>query len=171
MGLLDKLLGRSALPASTTCPPVTATPGPRGAHAAWDLVRAHAQALDPKWRLVGITSGTDLRPDGRSATWEFVFDLPGREAMLLATLAPPADADPDTAAPGLTLRVRTGRASGAPLPVPFRDSPEVVAGFAAEGVDFVAGPTDMKLEARVLASGPAWITFDWNGERHAAFAA
>ncbi len=46
----------------------------------------------------------------------------------------------------------------------MRDSPEAVAEFSRRGVDFVAGPSDMKLESRVLASGDArWVTYysDW----------
>jgi hypothetical protein len=39
-------------------------------------------------------------------------------------------------------------------------------------VDFVAGPTDMKLEGRMLPSGPpVWVTFYWDREYITPFAA
>jgi hypothetical protein len=171
MGLLDQLFGRPALAASVTHEAISVAPGPTTAHQAWAHARPRAEAFDAKARLVLVTSGTDLRPDGRSSRWEFLFELPSRQATLLASLAPPDDGDPDTAPARLTLRVQPapGRAPGPALPSRFRDSPDVVAEFAANGVDFVAGPSDMKLEARVLGAGPAWITWTWDGERHAAF--
>jgi hypothetical protein len=52
-----------------------------------------------------------------------------------------------------------------PLSFEFRDSPAVVAELSAAGVDFVAGPTDMKLESGFSVNGKAvWITYCWNKE-------
>jgi hypothetical protein len=52
----------------------------------------------------------------------------------------------------------------------FRDSPAVVAEFAAAGVDFVAGSSDMQLDAKALASGEAvWVTYCWDEQRTAEF--
>jgi hypothetical protein len=52
------------------------------------------------------------------------------------------------------------------LPENFRDSTEAVTELAAQGVDFVSGPSHMSLEARVLPSGQSiWVTRDWERER------
>jgi hypothetical protein len=132
------------------------------AHEAWAFARPHAESLDPQAKLVLITSGTDIQADGRSFTWEFLFRLPRRQARLLLTYAPADDApDVDRAPVMVVTRVTTAadRDDVAVLPLVFRDSPEVIAEFARGGVDFVAGPTDMKLEARISAAGqPVWVT-------------
>jgi hypothetical protein len=47
------------------------------------------------------------------------------------------------------------------LPAEFRDSPAAVASFAAQGVDFVAGPTDLTLSTRRDKAGdPVWVVQD-----------
>jgi hypothetical protein len=123
--------------------------------------------------LLLITSGTDLQADGRSLTWEFLLDLPSRRARVLLSLAPPEDAaDPDRAPLVLTRRETRSaeREKSHALPFEFRDSPEVVLELGRAGVDFVAGPTDMNLEGRVLSSGrAAWVTFTREGERTVEF--
>jgi hypothetical protein len=146
------------------------------AREAWVHVAAVATALDPRARLTLITSGSDMSPAGRSRTWEFIFHLPGRHATVMLSLEPEPDSpDVDTARSMLTRRVRHAAAIDAErpsFPHRFRDSPEVVAEFSARGVDFVAGPTDMKLEGRVLPSGEAvWVTYSWDGEHTTPFAA
>jgi hypothetical protein len=56
------------------------------------------------------------------------------------------------------------------LPEQFRDSPEVVEELSEGGVDFVAGPTDLKLEGQILSTGQAaWVTYYWNAERTVEF--
>jgi hypothetical protein len=45
-----------------------------------------------------------------------------------------------------------------------------VAELAAQGVDFVAGPTDLKLESRLLPSDVAvWVTYYWDVEMTVRF--
>lgn len=44
----------------------------------------------------------------------------------------------------------------------FRDSIDVVDAFAADGLDFLAGPTDMKLETGFsMTEKPVWVTYNW----------
>lgn len=96
-------------------------------------------------------------------------------AQALMRISPREDTDDIDHAP-VYLVQRLDAADGEPgtgavLPGRFRDSPEVVAEFSAGGVDFVAGPGDMKLESRLLASGEAvWVTYYWDEERMAGFA-
>jgi hypothetical protein len=171
MSFLDRLFRRALVP-STTRSELPRT-GPTTAREAWELARPEALALDPGARLLLVTSGTDLQADGRSLTWEFLLALPARQARVLVSLAPPESAaDPDRAPLELTRRVTRSAERDEPraLPFAFRDSPEVVLELARAGVDFVAGPTDMKLEGRVLPSGlAAWVTFTRQGERTVAF--
>ena len=139
------------------------------AHEAWAVVSPVAQGLDPQARLTLITSGLDMNHAGCSRTWEFIFFLPKRNATVMLSLEPNSQgADVDTAQCILTQRIKPASAADTrkpPFPDHFRDSPEVVAEFSANGVDFVAGPTDMKLEGRMLPSGDAvWVTYYWNQE-------
>jgi hypothetical protein len=146
------------------------------AHDAWAHVAPGATALDPQARLTFITSGLDMNHEGRSRTWEFIFFLPRRNATVMLSLEPDPDSpDVDTAQSILTQRIRPASAIDGrrpPFPDRFRDSPEVVAEFSADGVDFVAGPTDMKIEGRVLPSGFAvWVTYYWDREYVTSFTA
>jgi hypothetical protein len=145
------------------------------AHAAWAVARPAAHALDPQARLTLITSGLDIDLHGCSGTWEFIFYLPGRNATVMLSLEPaPESGDVDNAPRVLTRRMRDAFMQDArrpPFPDRFRDSPEVVAEFMKRGVDFVAGPTDMKIEGRILPSGDAvWITYFWDREFTTPFA-
>lgn len=172
MGFFDRFRNRPLHP-SREAWTVRERPGPLTSHEAWALVRPAAYRLDAAPRLTFITSGLDLHPDGRSFTWEFGFDLPGRRARVLLSVGPPeATEDIDEAPVVLVQRITAaaGAGQGPALPEQFRDSPEVVAAFEAGGVDFVAGPSDMKLEARVLPSGePVWVTYYWDEERSLPF--
>ena len=146
------------------------------AREAWAHVAPEATALDPRARLTFITSGLDMNHGGRSRTWEFIFSLPRRNAAVMLSLEPdPESPDVDTAQSILTQRLHPASALDAqrpPFPDRLRDSPEVVAEFSADGVDFAAGPTDMKLEGRVLPSGQAvWVTYYWDREYVTPFAA
>lgn len=100
--------------------------------------------------------------------------LPAQQAQALFSLAPAEDAEEIDSAP-LVLTQRIGPAgAGAEhtpaLPLPFRDSPAIVAELAAGSVDFIAGPTDMKLEGRVLATGEAvWQTYYYDETRTVAW--
>ncbi|MCS7072713.1 MAG: hypothetical protein NZM00_14505 [Anaerolinea sp.] len=149
---------------------VRAPPGPLTSREAWDIVQPIVAGLDPQARLTFITSGLDISHAGRSFTWEFMVHLPARQAQALLSLAPADDAaDVDSAPLVLTQRIGPADAGAEhppALPLPFRDSPEVVAELAASGVDFIAGPTDMKLEGRILATGEAvWLTSYWDEVR------
>ncbi|NWF81290.1 MAG: hypothetical protein HXY37_14805 [Chloroflexi bacterium] len=89
-------------------------------------------------------------------------------------LAPADDAEEIDSAPFvLTQRIGpdgAGAEHTPALPLPFRDSPEVVAELATDGVDFIAGPTDMKLEGRVLTTGEAvWQTYYYDETRMVAW--
>lgn len=60
----------------------------------------------------------------------------------------------------------------APLPMPFRDSPEAVADLMAQGVDFVSGPTDLVLSTDRLKNGTVvWKTGDRRRDYTTAFEA
>jgi hypothetical protein len=144
------------------------------AHRAWTVVAPVVKDLDPHAELTLITSGLDMNHKGCSRTWEFIFFLPNRNATVMLSLEPDAESsDVDSAQCILTQRVKPASALDAqrpPFPEHFRDSPEVVAEFSANGVDFVAGPTDMKLEGRVLPSGDAvWVSYYWDQEYTTSF--
>ncbi|MFO7556918.1 MAG: hypothetical protein R6W88_17100 [Desulfobacterales bacterium] len=172
MSILDRLFNRS-LPASRTKSEVRSQPGPLTVHEAWAFAMPEAQSLDANAQLILITSGTDIQRDGRSFTWEFLFHLPNRKARLLSSLGP-SEASPDQEqAPVVMVNRVTQSTEKKPvrgLPFEFRNSPEVVEELSLSGVDFVAGPTDMKLEARILSTGEAvWMTYYWSEERLVAF--
>lgn len=163
MGLFDKLRNRPSVP-STERRLAREQPGPMTAHESWAIAYPEMKKLDEAAKLTLVTSGLDIDHRGRSTTWEFMFVVPRLRATALVTLAPQEDAeDVDRAPIQMTLRLSVAPDSEltrAGLPVAFRDSPEVVAGIAAQGVDFVAGPTDLKLESRLLRSGEAvWVTY------------
>jgi hypothetical protein len=175
MGFLDRQINRQAethITRSAVC-------GYRGsitAHQAWSVAAPVARRLDPRARMTLITSGLDMDHYGRSRTWEFIFYIPGQNATMMLSLEPDPDSpDIDTAPSVLTQRLRQAFPDDAlrpPFPWQFRDSPEVVAEFTAKGIDFVAGPTDMKLEGRMLPSGDAvWVTYSWDLEYTAPFTA
>lgn len=172
MSFLDRLFNRP-LPASTSKQEVRSQPGPLTAHEAWAFARPEAQALDSNAQLILITSGTDIRPDGRSFTWEFLFQLTSRKARLLLSFEPSDTApDPEQAPIMMVKRIMhfTDQKPALGLPGEFRNSPEVVEELSRSGVDFVAGPTDMKLEARFVSTGQAaWVTYFWGEERAVPF--
>ncbi len=174
MGIFDRIFNRSLKP-STSIREVRRQPGPMTAHEAWALVRPRARELDARARWTFVTSGLDISREGRSFTWEFLFELPKLRAQALLSLEPAAEAgDPERGPIVLVERINPVSGSGTDpkdaLPESFRDSPEVIAEFSAGGVDFVAGPTDMKLEGRRLKTGKAvWVTWFWDEERTVAF--
>jgi hypothetical protein len=143
--------------------------GPLTLHEALAVVLPVANGLDTTARLTFITSGLDLQHDGRSFTWEFGCALPKLTATAMIGLEPSVEAENPDESP-LILRQRVNPASTMDLqrpllPVKMRNSPEVVAALAAKGVDLVAGPSDMKLESRVLDSGEAiWVTYYYDRE-------
>lgn len=166
---------RPSLKSSTTRRVVRDEPGPLTAHQAWEWVWPAIQALDPEARLTLLTSGLDIGPDGRSFTWEFGFEMPQRRGYALFSIEP-SGRDPDTDPIILVERMhsmdRAQMNQHPVLPALFRDSPEAVAELAAQGVDFVAGPSDMVLFARVQVSGRAvWVTDYWGEERAVPFVA
>lgn len=176
MSFLDRFRKRPALP-STSKQKIRDRPGPMTAHESWAMVRPVAKQLDAGALLTLVTSGLDISPEGRSFSWEYLFLLPGIRARTLMSVSPSEDTDDiDTAAIYLVQRLHPASDDelniDAALPERFRDSPEVVAELSAGGVDFVAGPSDMKLESRLLASGEAvWVTYYWDEEKVASFGA
>lgn len=169
--------GRRSEPPPARTVTQSLVPGRRGsmtAHEAWAVAAPAARALDAGARLTLLTSGLDMSREGRSRTWEFLFFLPDRNATAMLSLEPePGAEDVDIAHTVLTRRIGPAINADRPgFPLSFRDSPEVVAEFTARGVDFEAGPTDMKLEGRVLPSGEAlWVTYYRDGEYATRFAA
>lgn len=151
---------------------VRTTPGPLTAIEAFEMALAEAQALDPRTQLILVTSGTDIQANGRSFVWEFLFGLEARKGMVMVSLFPDINA-PDVESAAVHVKRRIQGSDGksfVPLPFEFRDSPEVVAELSAAGVDFVAGPTDMKLESGFSADGKAvWITYCWKKRYEASF--
>ena len=173
MGLFDRFR-KPRLTTSVDRWIVRDAPGPLTVHQAWALVLPVVQAIDPKAFPTFITSGLDLDPRGQSFTWEFGFDLPSRRSHALLSIEPLDDGGAVDEAPlQLVQRIRPIAGVQRPaLPMAFRGSPEVVSEFMARGVDFGGGPTDLKLETRVLPSGEAiWVTYTWDAEVHAPFSA
>ncbi len=174
MSLFDRFRHQAFQPSMTQYK-IRDEPGPLTCRQAWAIVRPVALELDPGSQLTFITSGLDMSAKGRSFTWEFLFLLPRRCIRALFSLEPSRETDDIDNAPivltqRLTPASTTDLKRASTLPEPFRDSPEVVEEFSAGGVDFVAGPSDMKLEGRVLATGePVWVTYYWDGERRTSF--
>jgi hypothetical protein len=173
MGFLDRFFNKPTEPSITR----RAVPGLAGsmtAHQAWAVIAPAAKALDPHASLTLITSGLDMDHKGCSRTWELIFFLRKRNATLMLCVEPDHEnSDIDKAQCILTQRIHPASSLDAQRPVfpdNFRDSPEVVAEFSANGVDFVAGPSDMKLEGRMLPSGDAvWVTYYWDQEHSTSF--
>ena len=161
MGIFRKLLRQKRIPPldRAAAPELV---GSVPLSAAWTLAKGRVDGIDASARLLFITSGLDLDAAGRSRAWEFRFHLPQVGAILWLSLeADPESEDIDQAAWIITQRSQpeTESDSALPsLPLPFRDSSDAVAELAAAGVDFVAGPTDLKLESEVLSDGSAcWV--------------
>ena len=173
MGLLDRLFNKPIAP-SVTKRAVPELSGSMTAHQAWAVVAPLVRGLDRNARLTLITSGLDMNHEGRSRTWEFIFLLPQRNLTVMFSLEPdPQSADVDGSPCILTQRINQASATDATRPAfpdRFRDSPDAVAEFSAQGVDFVSGPSDMKLEGRMLPSNEAvWATFGWDREHTTSF--
>jgi len=173
MGFFDRFLNRPIGP-SVTQRAVPELCGSITAHQAWAAVAPIVKAMDRQARLTLITSGLDMSDKGCSLTWEFIFFLPEPNVSVMLSLEPdPQSADVDSSPCILTQRINqasTIDASRPAFPDRFRDSPDVVAEFSANGVDFVAGPSDMKLEGRVLPSGEAvWVAYYWDKEYSTSF--
>ncbi|MFA5027237.1 MAG: hypothetical protein WC713_05130 [Candidatus Methylomirabilota bacterium] len=175
MGLVDRLFKKP-----DDFPVITRTPsgisGRMTAHQAWAVAAPMAKAADDGARLTLITSGLDLDRQGCSRTWDFLFYLPNRTLTMMLSLEPDPQSEELEIGP-VIVTTRTHKASSSDsarpaFPDRFRDSPDVVAELSAHGVDFVAGPSDMKLEGRMRSSGDAvWVTYYWDQEFIAAFSA
>jgi hypothetical protein len=131
-------------------------------------------SLDRQAKLILITNGFDMNHSGCLRTWEFIFFIPKGNVTVMLILEPdPQTADVDSSPCILTQRIKKASSIDANRPAfqnQFRDSPDVVAEFSAHGVDFVAGPSDMKLEGHILPSGEAvWVTYYWGRENSASF--
>lgn len=163
MSFLDKPLKRSLKP-SEQRRLVRETPGPLTAHEGWAYAKGEALALDARAQLVFVTSGTDIRTDGKPFAWEFLFALPGRNADILLSYGPPQNCQDVNRAPVVVvMRVSvTSRRPQRVLPFDFRNSPQVVDELSRMEVDFMARQTDMKLEGQCSAEGePQWIPYSW----------
>lgn len=168
MGFVDQILGRVSKP-SIKRRTVPECVGDITVHSAWIIVSQIAEQHDHKAKLTFITSGMDLNREGRSHTWEFFFLLPSRKSTAMISLEPDSQCENVDNAPCILIqRLKPTIPSDRyklSLPLPFRDSPEAVAEFIAKGVDFEAGPSDMKLESRALPSGKVlWVTYYWDKE-------
>ncbi len=173
MGFFDRFFNKPIRP-SITKRAVPELCGGITAHQAWAVVAPMVKAMDRHAKLTLITSGLDMNNKGCSRTWEFIFFLPTRSVTVMLSLEPdPQSADVDSSPCILTQRINQASSIDANRPVfpdRFRDSPDVVAEFSANGVDFVAGPSDMKLEGRILPSGEAvWVTYYWDREHNTSF--
>jgi hypothetical protein len=172
MSLFDRIFKKTLKPAVSQQP--TGLSGPLTLHEAIAATFQIAIGLDTGAKLTFITSGLDLQQDGRSRIWEFICILPNRGATLMLSLEPDSRAeDPDKATIILTKRIKTALPPDIKrpyLPALTRNSPDVVAEFSLRGIDFVAGPSDMKIESRILPSGEAaWVTFYFGEEFTAPF--
>lgn len=173
MGFLDRLFNKP-IESSITRRAVPELSGSVTAYQAWAVVAPIVKALDRHAKLTLITSGLDMNNKGCSRTWEFIFFLPERNVTVMLSLEPdPQTAEVDSSPCILTQRINQASSIDANRPAfpdQFRDSPDVVAEFSANGVDFVAGPSDMKLEGRILPSGEAvWVTYYWDQEHNTSF--
>ncbi|MCP9927493.1 hypothetical protein [Cyanobium sp. CH-040] len=173
MKLFDRFIQRPLAPSGTkrVLPELC---GVMTAHQAWATAAPIVKAMDRQARLTFIASGLDLNEKGCSLSWEFIFILPERNVNVVLSLEPdPQSEDVDGSPCILIQRINQAAAIDASrptLPDGFRDSPDVVAEFIAHGVDFVAGPSDIKLEGRVLPSGEAvWVTYYWDQEYSTSF--
>ena len=167
MGLFGRLFRKPIKPSISQRP--SGLCGPVTLHEALAIVLPAANELDPKAGLTFVTSGLDIQQDGRSHTWEFSFILPNRSATLMLSLEPDAQSEDPDAAPSV-LKQRVNPLSQMDsnrvfLPAQIRNSPEVVAELSSRGADFIAGPSDMKIESRILDSGGAvWVTYYFDQE-------
>ena len=167
----------ASAPIAPTRRTVREAPGPLSARQAWELVQPVLRNLDPAPRLTLLTSGLDLNSAGLSFTWEFGFELPATGQYALLGIVPSGEGPSiDTDALVLEQRLQPLRRMPAVarpvLPTDFTDSPEAVAEFTRQGIDFVSGRSEMSLSARVLPSGEAvWVTEDWHAERTVPFVA
>jgi hypothetical protein len=141
----ERRMQNSSIKSSITQRKVRDQPGPLTAHQAWEIMLPVAKELDSQAQLTFITSGLDMSREGRSFTWEFLFILPKPGVRVLLSVEPSSGAeDIDNAPVMLVQRLNPVSAAevsrAAKLPESFRDSPEVVAEFAAAGVDFGVEP-------------------------------
>ena len=174
MSFLDGFLKHGVKP-STSRRKIRERPGPMTARESWALIWPIAAEIDPLARLIFVTSGLDINPKGQSFSWEYLFFLPGIPAKIMMSLSPMETADTDNAPIYLVQRLQPVSNSELKtihfLPDKFRNSPEVISELSLKGLDFTAGPSDMKLESRVLPTGEAvWVTFYWDVELTTPFA-
>ena len=173
MGFLDHFLKHRVKP-STSRRKVREKPGPMTTRESWALIWPIVEELDPRARLIFVTSGLDINPKGQSFSWEYLFFLPGMQAKIMMSLSPMETADIKNAPIYLVQRLHPVSESELKtihfLPERFRNSSEVISEFSSKGTDFAAGPSDIKLESRVLPTGEAvWVMFYWDGELTTAF--
>lgn len=146
---------------------------PLTARQAFLYVEPATAKYDKAAKLVLVVSGEDIDAEGRSHLWEFFFDFPMQRAQGIFRIELDEDEDGDNfVAYYLIEEIKpVSKLDQRPaLPIPFRDSPEVIQAFANQGVDFIAGDTSMYLSGEVLPNSKAiWKIFAYGVEYQASF--
>lgn len=156
--------------------------GPVTAREAFAIADPAAKGYDADAFCHLMSAGERIDGEGVSDLWELFYMLPSARARAAFGVGIDEHCDPDSEweqrylfenlqpfarhEPGDTLgRLIPGRAFDVraqwkqdlerhvPLPVPFRDSPEAVRTFMAQGEDFVSGDIHLTVQTRTLATG------------------
>lgn len=175
--------------------------GPITARDAFAISDPVAKSYDADAFCHLMNAGERINSEGISDLWELLYLFPGERARAIFGVGIDEHCDPDEEwelrylfegvrpfvrhEPGgiLGRLIRSGafdvRAQWqrelerhAPLPVPFRDSPEAVRMFIAQGEDFVSGDIHLTVQTRTLATGEAvWWSMAYGVEYTTPFAA
>lgn len=175
--------------------------GPLTAREAFAIADPAAKGYDADAFCHLITAGERIDGKGLSDLWELFYMLPNARARATFRVGIDEHCDPDEEweqrflfedvrpfahhKPGdiLGRLIRVGafdvRAQWrrelerhAPLPVSFRDSPEAVRAFIADGENFASGDIHLTLQTRTLATGEAvWWSMAYGIEYTTPFAA
>ena len=147
---------------------------PITSHQAFAYIEPALARYNQSAKLILVVSGEDIDIEGRSTLWEFFFDFPTIHAKGNFRIELNEDENKDNlVAYFLVEEINTSsNISIYPaLPIPFRDSPEVVKSFINQGVDFIAGDTSLYLSGEVMPDGKAiWKTFAYGIEYQEPFA-
>lgn len=130
------------------------------------------KAVDSRYVLTMVTTG-DVNERGLAYTWDFLFDFPRRAASgVFIVQACDSDQEIDTQPLCVVtfVKPRPAQKPPAPLPLDFIDSPETVQALAAQGANYISGPSDMPLSSKILSGGAAvWVTYMYDREFQAPF--
>ncbi len=174
--------------------------GPLTASEAFVIVDPAAKGYDADAFCHLLTAGERINGEGLSDLWELFYMMPNARAKATLGVGIDEHCDPDEEweqrflfedvrpfahhEPGNILRrlIRGGafdvRAQWrqelerhAPLPLPFRDSPEAVRTFIAQGEDFFSGDIHLTVQTKTLATGEAvWWSMAYGVEYTTPFA-